>query len=501
MSGRVYKLYSRNKVLEELDRLRQRELLLDATEQIASIGHCEWDFDSDRLKSCSDGYARIFGLGVNEVIEAHNSWDKLLEQIHPDDRELYARSYKSQREQGSHEIGYRFLRHDGQVRHVYETGTVEFDEDGKAVTAFGLLQDITERKQHEIELENRAALAKQAESITDIGHFIFELSTETYSYLSNGFAKIHGVSVEEYMSMVNSNEDDIDDVHPEDYDRVLDVYLKHGETGGDFTIEYRIFRSDGEVRWIREQGTAMCLSTGEPVQRIGVIQDITEQKNTEQSLRDARDSLEHMVRSRTRKLAKTVQRLEEEIKEREKIAAELDFLANHDALTGLPSLRLCKDRLDHSLAEARRNRQMSAVMFLDLDGFKDINDSQGHEFGDLVLKVTAERIKGEIRETDTVARIGGDEFVIILSSVPEIDIVERIAVNMVARLSSLIEIDAREVRVSASIGIALYPENGTTAEQLIRSADKAMYVVKNEGKNNFGFAQLPDTTEVVAEAE
>ena len=224
-------------------------------------------------------------------------------------------------------------------------------------------------------------------------------------------------------------------------------------------------------------------------QSIGVLQDITGQKNIEQNLRDARDSLETMVNDRTRELAETIEQLEEEISEREKVSAELNFLANHDALTGLPSLRLCKDRLDRSLAEARRNQQMSAVMFLDLDGFKEINDSYGHEFGDLVLKVTADRIQAEIRETDTVARIGGDEFVIILSRVPDLEIVERIATNLNRQISQSIHIVQFEVSISASIGISLYPDHGSTAEDLIRSADKAMYLVKNSGKNGFQFYQ------------
>ena len=128
-------------------------------------------------------------------------------------------------------------------------------------------------------------------------------------------------------------------------------------------------------------------------------------------------------------------------------------------------------------------------MFLDLDGFKEINDSYGHEFGDLVLKVTADRIKAEIRETDTVARIGGDEFVIILSSLPQMDIVDRIASNLIGQIGQLIHIEENQVAVNASIGIALYPEDGTTSEELIRNADKAMYMVKRAGKNNFGFVR------------
>jgi diguanylate cyclase (GGDEF)-like protein len=286
--------------------------------------------------------------------------------------------------------------------------------------------------------------------------------------------------------MVSSRADYIEDVHPEDQENLMEVYRMHDADGEDYNVEYRIHSSDGEMRWIREQGTALRSASGE-LRSIGVVQDITQQIVTEQNLRDSRDSLEVMVKSRTRKLAETVKQLEGEIKEREKIAAELHFLANHDALTGLPSLRLCKDRLDHSLAEARRTGQMSAVMFLDLDGFKEINDEHGHELGDLVLQATALRIKAEIRETDTVARIGGDEFIIILSSLPEVVVAERIASGLIEQIVQPIRVEKAEVVVSASIGISIYPDNGTTAEELIRSADKAMYQIKRQGKNNFGF--------------
>jgi diguanylate cyclase (GGDEF)-like protein/PAS domain S-box-containing protein len=474
----------------ELEALRQREELLDVAEQLANIGHCEWDYDDDCIKTCSEGYARIFNLSMEEVIASQSSWDKVLLQIHPEDREKFTRSYQSQREVGSHEIEYRIIRADNVVRHVYQTGTVEFGGTGNAIAAFGLLQDITDRKVYQQALENREAMARQVESITDIGHFIFDLQAESYIYLSQGFAGIHGVSIDEYSSMVKSRDDDMEDLHPDDYAMMLDVYERHRRTGEEFNAEYRIYRTDGELRWIREHGTALRSVSGEISQSIGVIQDITQQYNTEQNLREARDTLESMVKSRTRKLADTVRQLEDEIKERKKITAELDFLANHDALTGLPSLRLCKDRLDHSLAEARRQRQMSAVMFLDLDGFKAINDQHGHEFGDLVLKATADRIKNEIRETDTVARIGGDEFVVILSSVPEIAIAKRIAGSLVQKISEPLSVESTDVRVSVSIGIALYPENGDTAEALIRSADKAMYRIKRQGKDNFGFALL-----------
>jgi diguanylate cyclase (GGDEF)-like protein/PAS domain S-box-containing protein len=477
-------------LVAELASLRHRDSLLDIAEQLAQIGHCEWDFDNDCLLSCSEGYARIYGLSMDQVLAAQTNWDDVLRQLHEEDREHYTRSYQSQRQTGSHDVEYRIVRADGAIRHIHETGTVEFDADGNAVGAFGLIQDITDRKIYQQALENREAMAQQVESITDIGHFIFDLQSESYIYLSQGFARIHGVSVDEYVSMVKSRADDMDDVYPDDYALLSETYEQHRRSGGDFSVTYRIYRGDGELRWIREQGTGVLSQGGEVIQSIGVIQDVTQQHHTEQNLREARDTLESMVKSRTRKLAETVHQLEAEIGERKKIAAELDFLANHDALTGLPSLRLCKDRLDQSLAEARRKRQMSAVMFLDLDGFKQINDRHGHEFGDLVLRATADRIKAGIRETDTVARIGGDEFVIILSSLPEVAIAERIAHNLIEQIARPLRVARAQIEVSASIGIALYPEHGHGAEDLIRSADHAMYRIKHQGKNDFGFAQL-----------
>ncbi|MEM7562742.1 MAG: diguanylate cyclase [Pseudomonadota bacterium] len=489
MSDKIIPISDASAVAVELDRLRQREALFDAAESIARMGHWEWDYVSNCLIDCSEGFARIYNRSVEQMLQSQNTWEKMLEQVHPDDRDRYLSSYQSEPGKIANEVEYRILTSDNQVRYVSESGLVTFDDEGNPLSAFGLMQDITERVEYERELEKRDALANQAETITDIGHFIFNLQDEKYDYLSPGFARIHGVSVDEYLAMVNSREADIEDVLPEDLANLSKIYQQHKEVGDDFSVEYRIYRADGKVVWIREQATAVPDPSGKPLQSIGVLQDITEHKKAEQELREARDSLETVVKNRTRKLIETVKQLENEVKEREKIAAELDFLANHDALTGLPSLRLCKDRLDHSLAEARRSRQMSAVMFLDLDGFKEINDSHSHEFGDLVLKATADRITAVIRETDTVARIGGDEFVIILSSVPDMDIVKRIAENLILQIARPIQIQDSQVAVGGSIGIAVYPDNGTTAEQLIRSADRAMYQIKESGKNGFGFAK------------
>ena len=488
MESRNLHRMTKSQLVEELERQRNRENLLQAIDRIGHIGYYEWNYGINQLKSCSAEYARIFGMSVEEVMAAQCSWEKALQQVHPDDREQYKKIDKVFSKSGSLDIEYRIFREDGKIRNIREISIKVADDSGGTSSAFGIVQDITDHKKHAIDLENRDVLAQQAETITDIGNFIFDSMEETYVYISPGFARIHGVSCEEYLARVSSLKDDIADIHADDYARVAEIYEQYGIDGKEYSVDYRIHRADGEIRWIREQCTAHRISKGVVQQTIGVIQDITEQKNTEAKLLEAKESLEAMVKQRTQELESTVWLLREEIKERQKMAAELEFLANHDALTGLPSLRLCKDRLAQSLAESRRNKQISAVMFVDLDRFKEVNDKHGHEYGDAVLKIVADRIRAEIRETDTVARIGGDEFVVILSSVPGLEVIERVATLLIDQIAQPIRVDRQDVEVSASVGISIYPENGNTPEELIRQADRAMYRVKDSGKNSFGYA-------------
>ena len=344
-------------------------------------------------------------------------------------------------------------------------------------------EEITEFKQSQLE----GSLALQVERITLLGTYVYDETQDRDLYASPGCARIHAVSEAEFIKRVSSVEDDISDVHDEDRELVREIYTRYYNTAEDCKIEYRLVLPDGEIRWIRELLVALEVEQGKAVLTRGVLQDITEQKTVEVELREAKQNLEQLVDERTRELAETVTQLQSEIEERKRIASEMEFLANHDPLTGLPSLRLCKDRLERSLAQARRSKDMVAVMFVDLDGFKDINDLLGHETGDLVLKTTANRIKAEIRETDTVARIGGDEFLVILAGLPDRRIADRIATNLIQQVAQPIEINQKSVHVSASIGISLYPDDGSDSQALIRIADKAMYQIKGMGKNDYGY--------------
>jgi diguanylate cyclase (GGDEF)-like protein/PAS domain S-box-containing protein len=157
---------------------------------------------------------------------------------------------------------------------------------------------------------------------------------------------------------------------------------------------------------------------------------------------------------------------------------QLRRLATHDGLTGLPNRALALDRLSQALARARRNRTGVAVLFLDLDLFKQINDAWGHEAGDSVLKEVARRLKACVRRSDTVARLGGDEFLLVLSEAVERRVAEAVAAKVVRSLSRPIAVGESGCSIGVSIGISLYPQDGREAKELIRAADAAMYADK-----------------------
>lgn len=177
-----------------------------------------------------------------------------------------------------------------------------------------------------------------------------------------------------------------------------------------------------------------------------------------------------------------------DITEQKKAEEKIRHQANHDELTGLPTLRLGRDRLSSAIALARRNKVSVAVLFLDLDGFKEVNDSLGHKAGDHVLNEVAERLTQTVRETDTVARLGGDEFVIVITEIAEEKGYIMAAKKIIRALAEPVEFNGQAVNISASIGIALYPGHGETTDELIHKADEAMYVAKNSGKNNYSIA-------------
>lgn len=176
-----------------------------------------------------------------------------------------------------------------------------------------------------------------------------------------------------------------------------------------------------------------------------------------------------------------------DISERKAAEQRIYHLAHHDALTGLANRTLLADRIGQAIHQARRTGHMAAILFIDLDGFKLINDTLGHEVGDAMLCNVAERLESLVRESDTVARMGGDEFLVLLSEISHEEDAARVANKIVNAIGQPYDIDGQELRTSPSIGISIYPQDGADENSLIRSADTAMYHAKASGRNNFQF--------------
>lgn len=222
--------------------------------------------------------------------------------------------------------------------------------------------------------------------------------------------------------------------------------------GGEFweSVEIPILRTDGKIRTVLWNSANIYGSDGKTlVSTIAQGNDITERKQAEEKI--------------------------------------LHF-ATHDYLTNLPGLRLAKDRMSVAVNMARRYRKAVAVMFIDLDGFKDVNDSLGHDAGDYVLKQVAQRMLSCVRDTDTVARVVGDEFLIVATEINTPNNAAQIAEKIIKAVSRPVPFNGNNAVVGTSIGIALFPDDGEDMDQLIKLADKAMYKVKYGGKNGFSFA-------------
>lgn len=213
-----------------------------------------------------------------------------------------------------------------------------------------------------------------------------------------------------------------------------------------FQIEYRVKTANGRIKWIRTRGMAIWDESGIPIRVAGSNTDITEQKLSDEKIHQ---------------------------------------LAYYDSMTGLPNRTLLLDRFIIAAANAQRKGWMVAIFFLDLDNFKTINDTIGHSFGDELLFRVGEQLKLKMRKSDTIARLGGDEFIMLQANVKDMNEVNLLAARMLELFKQPWVLDEREFYVTASIGISLYPNNGSDLQELMKNADAAMYRAKETGKNNF----------------
>lgn len=240
----------------------------------------------------------------------------------------------------------------------------------------------------------------------------------------------------------------LDGVHEDDLARVVAVFAQPGRETRE--LEYRLVRPDGSIRWIRDRRFPVCDQQGMCLRLASIVTDITEHRQAREDLLELNKQLQQQ--------------------------------ATHDMLTGLPNRRLFIDRLEQALAHARRFGGKVGMLFIDLDGFKGINDRFGHQAGDEALILIAKRIKLLLREVDSAARLGGDEFGIVLPDMARLEDAELVGEKVLEEVRRPFSMRTVCCTLGASIGITTYPDHGETADELISRADKAMYRVKKNGK-------------------
>lgn len=353
---------------------------------------------------------------------------------------------------------FRYRSQDGKIRYASISGVPLFDADGGFKGYHGLSHDITVRIVGEQQVRDSEASLVAAQHIAQIGSWEIDLDDpddfrKSRSRWSDQVYRILGYAPGEIEA---SMENFINAVHPADREQFIKPIGEQVGSGMENKIEHRIIRPDGCER-ILQQISELVVdpTTNKPIKLIGTTQDVTERRNAEQNLA---------------------------------------YLAQLDTMTGLPNRHMFYDRLTQTLALAQRTGGCIACMFVDLDSFKNVNDTYGHAMGDKLLIQVAERLRQCLRSGDMVGRIGGDEFAVLLAHLARAEDAGVVAQKMVGSLATRYKLDEHEANISASIGIAVYPDDGGDADEVLRNADTAMYRAKEQGRNNYQF-YLPQMNE------
>jgi diguanylate cyclase (GGDEF)-like protein/PAS domain S-box-containing protein len=309
-----------------------------------------------------------------------------------------------------------------------------------------MLRDVTLFKKTQQNLRHMSERLQLAIEGTGQGIWDWDVASNKFTFLG-GMNRILGRAADE---TTNTNNEWRNAVHPDDMERVITTFQAtlEGKTPV-YECEYRLRAKDGSWKWVQARGlVAEHATDGSPLTVTGTLTDITASKES------ATLAWRH---------------------------------ANVDPLTSLPNRRLFSECLKNELLRAQRSRTQLALLFIDLDGFKQVNDLYGHEVGDLLLMETAHRLSKCVRQTDIVARLGGDEFTIILTQLDDLEHIQLVCQKILDALSTPFRIKLQVTGVSASIGISLYPFDALVPEDMLRKADQAMYAAKQTGKNQFHY--------------
>lgn len=414
--------------------------------ELALIGNNDGLFDWDLRDNSvyySPRWKEMLGYRDEELGNDFSTWE---ERAHPGDipEVLAAADACIEGKKEYFESVHRMKHKDGHWIWISARGKPLKDDDGHPIRLIGTHTDITEDKEMQIQFAHQVQIIKQVRDAiisTDLEGVI--TSWNIGAELLLGFKSYEVVGKD--IAMLYDKEDF----------RTIEEYMDKIAQEGEYNISINLINKSNEPILSELSLSVLNDASGNPIGTIVYAQDVTERKEAEKKLHEQR--------------------------------VVLDYQAHHDALTGLPNRILFSDRLELGIKKAKRNQNKLALFFIDLDHFKQINDSLGHEVGDAVLMTVTERLESQIRNEDTFARLGGDEFTIIMENLHKSEDASRLAQKILDIMAEPILIEEQKLYVSTSIGISLYPEDGTDASNLLKYADTAMYKAKDEGRNNFQF--------------
>ena len=406
------------------------------------------------MEFVSNGCYHLTGYRPEELL--HNSHLSYKELEHPEDRarvreEITAALLENRR----FFVEYRIQCRDGEIKWVWERGVGIHDEAGNVITLEGFVENVTERKLSTQALQQAERSFRSIFENATEG--IFQTSPDgRYLNVNPALAAIYGFSSgAELIASIG----DIQHQIYTDPSRRAEFMRLMRESGVVTNFVSEIRRKDGDDIWISENARAVQDEAGNLLFYEGTVEDVTETKLNQE---------------------------------------KLEHLANHDPVTGLPNRLLMNDRLRQMMLSAQRSKSIVAVALVDLDHFKLINDTFGHNRGDQLLQTMSHRMLACVREADTVVRLGGDEFVLLLSGAGRGEAMSQVVQRVLQTIARPSQIEGRELSVSCSVGVSIFPRDGRDVQTLLKNADTAMYKAKELGRNNFQFYS-PEMNTVITE--